>query len=160
MNVESFEVDPEISELLRRRLEELAPETLVLLPKRLAAPGGHYLDILLVVPKELRARGVPADFLHPQQERTGLSEFAADPDAIVAFAFGVLQNMTWDTAKLAFTYWTDFARRVTGRSDPTMKIRIAQLRTDAVSIKGLEITARPSDVTEVLRILTGRDEPN
>jgi hypothetical protein len=152
-----------IAELLIQRVANVADGTLIVLPAQLGPPGGHYRDFLLTSVKELRTAGVVAEFLHPADQRTGLSQFSTD--LVFTFAVGVAQNMTWDAAKAVWRYLRAHAASLAnGREAPLVRLDVARVRRPGLEIDGLSLTAPASDsnAERFIRLLVGDtvdDEP-
>jgi hypothetical protein len=124
------------------------------LPARLGPPGGLYREMQLTSVKELRAAGVEVEFLHPPDQRTGLSEFSAD--VVFTFAIGLAQNMTWDAAKAVWQYIrSKAASRAYGTQDPMVRLDVARIRRPGLKVDGVSLTAPTSKAQEFIRILVG-----
>jgi hypothetical protein len=149
-----------VADLLIQRCRDVEIGTVIVLPVRLGSPGGLYRDQDLTSVKELRAASVPAEFLHPPNQRTGLSEFSADIG--VAFAVGIAQNMTWDAAKALWQYLRTRAAPSAHRGeDALIRLEVARVRRPGLQIEGLSLTAPANDSSaeQVLRLLVGDTDP-
>jgi hypothetical protein len=150
----------DVRALLSERASTFRDGTLVVLPVRIPEDGtGWYRDELLTAPKDLRSLGVPADFLHTRNQRTGLSEHSEE--IVVAFALGVAQNMTWDAAKTAVEYLFARARQITTQDHPSVTVSVDRVhRVDGTSLEGVNITGLADDgcAARVIRALTGIEE--
>jgi hypothetical protein len=158
VTVTTWDIDPEIEQLL---LAELASDaTLVVLPRELDGADGIYDEDTLMAPKELRADGASARFLHADPDhRRFLGEYSAD--LVLALVVGIGANVTTDTAEAVYRYVRAAVQRRRG-ADPNLRVavKIARLETrDGTRVKGLEITGPTEEAAaKVLSVLTGADD--
>ena len=147
-----------VQALLSERICDFDVGTLILLPVRLGDRGrAQYRESQLLIPKELRHFGVPAEFLNSPDERVGLSEFSSE--VVVAFAFGVAQNMTWDTAKATVQYlFAKLSGLTKDGKSPVVHVSVARVaRPDGTLLEGVEVRGPANDDTaaRIIRALTG-----
>lgn len=158
---QALELSDPVMSLLTNRASTAAGGSLLLLPVHVDVNGvGQYREAHLIIPKELRHLDVPAEFVQDGGQRIGLSEYSSE-DLVVAFAFGVVQNMTWDAAKTAVSYLFARARQYATDTEPLMEMKIARVsRPDGLLIEGVTITGPTDDETaaELVRALVG-DHP-
>lgn len=152
------EISEDVRALLSQGALNFEEGALILLPVRLSPDGtGQYRDTHLTIPKELRHFGVPADFLQFPEERTGLSEFSTE--LVLAFAFGVAQNMTWDAAKTTVQYIYARAGQLARNGIvPQVSVSVARVsRADGTVLRDVKIQGPADDDTaaEIIRALTG-----
>jgi hypothetical protein len=157
-----LELSDEVSSLLADRASTASEGTLLLLPVRVDVNGvGQYREAHLTIPKELRHLNVPAEFLQDRDQRTGLSEYAADQ--VIAFGLGVVQNMTWDAAKTIVSYLFARARHYATEEMPQIEVGVARVsRSDGTVIEGITVKGLTDNTTaaELFRALTGDDPPS
>lgn len=150
-----------IDRVFATRVMQVEAGTVLLLPVRIGTDGrGQYRDDQLTIPKELRHFGVPADFLQPPDERTGLSEYGA-AEAVVYFTVGVAQNMVWDVAKQAAEYLVAKASILASSDDPELNVSVKRISfRDGTTIEDLNIKGPASTAAaDIVRALTGQQEP-
>lgn len=128
--------------------DEIDPDVIVL-PREIQGDRGLYHDSTITLAKELRRRGITADYQHPPELRTWIGEKAFLPD-VVSFFIGIASSAGWDGI-VAVLRVRPPARQ--------MKARVVRYSTDASGTRRelYELEGSGKDVIAALETLRDRD---
>ncbi|MFG2718879.1 hypothetical protein ACGFW5_11410 [Streptomyces sp. NPDC048416] len=144
---------------------------LYLLPDKTIEGMAAYLGSTAGLVKTLRRDGIDIDFALPKDARRYLSEYSADSviaSIAVAVAIGVSSDAVKAAAKAIAATARARARSVLGRSDGvaatddaliTVKIAELELRQPGVTLRGVEITGRVSEIERLTGEALSRRAP-
>lgn len=137
------------------------PDKVYVLPTRYGADGSEpnkimYTDEVRYVPKEARSQGLPVEFSMPKDDRHYLSEYSIDPITLAIALACVGPINDW-------VIWTvdnfrQSRRKLAGHSQDEigalpLRVSIAELSSDSILVKGLEMEGAGDDVIEALKEL-------